>query len=141
MTVTKRILAGIAELMWPAVGAAVIAILSYGRGNRTVPGRAPLPLWQLLTAYFLTAILSGALYGILKPDRPSKVRLTIAFTAAVLPYTFAVVILSRRGDLFALDRIDIIGALAMALAFGPVLAAYLHIRERDRMNLRGSAET
>ena len=140
MTVTKRILAGIAELMWTAVGAAVLAIVAYGMTNGTAAEADRLPLWQLLTAYFSTAIVSGALCGVLKPTRESKVRLTVACTAAVLPYTISVVILSRRGDLSALGRFDLAAVLVLALAFGPVLAAYLHIRERDRMSQRGSGE-
>lgn len=58
--------------------------------------------------------------------------LTIVWTAALLPFSFAVMVLSRDGDLRALDRLDWYLTIIFAVIAGPIAAAVAYIRERDR---------
>lgn len=134
----RRVAEGIAQMFWPALGCAIVATAVYSREGRQIVSDGGAPLPQLLAVYVLGGLASGAILGALKPYTRSKIGLTLVWIAALLPFTFAIVILSRDGDLRALDTMDVSAAIIFAFVSGPVAAAVVYIRERDSAQERRS---
>src|ERR1051326_3136651 len=130
-SIAQRVLTGIGRMLWPAFGSAIIAVAASARDKQSAT-ETQTPLTDLLIMYFSTAVISGAILGLLKPATIHPIGRAVVYTLAAVPFTLAIFILSHNGVVMALERFDLIAASVLAAVTGPIAAAFIAIRNKEK---------
>ena len=120
----RRALKGIGQLMWAAGASGLVAVLLYSSSPEEMRDAPPLP--QLLALYFGIALVSGAIWGILRPLVSGLLAQSAVAALAAWPLAVALVVMVGDRGLMAITIGDHAIAFAIALWLGPVVVILIN---------------
>lgn len=128
MTILQRMFVGVrAALPYAAASTAIAVVVSFLDPEVFSSAERPTP-FGLVAFYFIGAVSSGAVWGLLHRWATTLGRQTLASIPTALPVSAVFVIgLVHRGDISQVGRIDMWIALLLPLWLGPVGLIAFHL--------------
>jgi hypothetical protein len=106
--------------MWPAVGCALVATLAYCRNPQEWERSENTPYRVLLAAYFGIAVVSGGIWGMLRPFAKTTVAQAGVASVAAWPPAFVFVLAMKDTSALPITLSDFLLASGLALFAGPL---------------------
>ena len=121
----------------PTPRGALIAAAIYAAGAEKIAKDGGPGFGGLIASYATTAILSGTILGLARPLVKTPLGLGFVGFLTALPVAILIMWFSRDGQWHLINGSDVGIGIGIAAFIGPVGAAYVHIRERDRRGRDG----
>jgi hypothetical protein len=110
----------------------LLALVAYGNDGEQIVRDGGTPLGQLLTLYLVAGLTSGVMLGLLRPFATSPVAKGLVSVLVALPVTLSLMLLGHEWRISEMGVGDYALAVLFAAVFGPVGAAYIHLRNKPQ---------